>query len=174
VSLTSGPFEEARSGFSWQPTLLDTGDDPVGVVFDPSEFDFVSGSIEDRVRRSFVSISGLADASRIYDESTVDGGFVLNVGVSEYDPSVVVQIGSHFWKLGWSDVRAESVRVWMTMHQPIRTVCELRPFGKSTEPLSLRTTQFLSGEFEPGLRHVVVSVPLRCLDVAVVVPLDGE
>ena len=97
-------------------TLLDTRNHPVNIVFYPAELNFVSGSIEDRVRGTPVAVSWLADTSWIHDEPIVDRSFVLDMGVAEYDSNVVVQIGTHLRELRWTYVGAKPVRIRMTMH----------------------------------------------------------
>jgi len=71
-------------------TLLNTRNHPVNIVFYPPKRNLVSGSIEDRVRSTLVAVSRLADTPWIRDESTVDRCFMLDMGMTEYDPIVLI------------------------------------------------------------------------------------
>ena len=73
-----------------ESTFFDTANHTVDIVFHPAKFDFLSNSIENRICRTLVTVSWLADASWINDEATVDRGFMLNMRVAEHDPCVVI------------------------------------------------------------------------------------
>jgi hypothetical protein len=120
-----------------QATLLDTRDHPVNIVFYPPKINLISDSIEDRVRSTLIAVSWLADTPWIHDKPIIDRSFMLDMSVAEYDPVVLIQIGSHLRELRWTYVGAESVRIRMAMHQSIRVLCELCPWWEFSKPLSL-------------------------------------
>jgi hypothetical protein len=95
------------------------------------------------------------------------------MGVTEHNPNVVVQIGSHLRELCRTYVGAELVWIRMTMHQSIGVVCEFCSLWELGKPLSLTVTQLPLGEFKPCVGHFIMFVTMRRFNVAIVVaPYD--